>query len=581
MDDIGRLRARRGIKQALLALGFTVAFGTGLSLSTILPAFDPQREAFLKYGLVVSVVVACYSSLLAAGLVRNPALALARLTPLRPALYYGHTLWRVAPSLFAFTVLVPAVFLTCFYLSSQAKVFRGGPFPLNLVLTYYVSFLLPFHEQLSAHTWSYLFFFPRKILRLLLRKVLSSGWAIVLAGLAAAAVCVWWEPWRAFVKGMDTLLGLGVWGRIVYYLAVPFAGVFHLHEPGVPVSVQWGLTAALAAAAVLMIRTVARQWTLSPQEWDKAVFEEWVGVREEFEDTESRIEEARESRKRFIFTNIYGDGFLTAEQQGPPPAAPQRRSMEYTPSLEPEETLVRHARFWFGHSKGLPAFWAGFIALGWVCLAVLHQDSWTTAPARDTLKVLVAPVFVWLASVGFLARAGSVAWLPAIPLRWPSLMRADYLFRNPYVIVMDCLAAALITTAAFPHPAFFPVSLAVILVSRFNAYMHAWLLTARGAGHRLGYWIQLAVGGVSWAALMPVCMIFAALDTSPLAQRKLTVMLFVLVWKGGLFAVSVGCVLAEWLRSGPQVAGPRFADAELPTVPANTGEASGESLADN
>jgi hypothetical protein len=125
------------------------------------------------------------------------------------------------------------------------------------------------------------------------------------------------------------------------------------------------------------------------------------------------------------------------------------------------------------------------------------------------------------------------------------------------------------------------VALALILTGRFNAYTHAWLVTARHAGHRLGYWIQIAVGGVAWAALMPVCIIFDGLDTSPLAERKLTIMLFVLAWKAGLFAVSAGCGLVEWLRSGSQVAGPAFAAAELPTVPANTGEASGERLADN
>jgi len=579
MDNIARLKAKRAIQQALLACGFTVAFGTVLALATILPAFDPEQQAFLKYGLIVSTVVAFFSFPLAEGLVRNQDLALARLTPLSPALYYSHTLRRAILSLFALVVLVPAVFLTCFSLSSHPRAFRGGPFALNLILTYSVSFLLSFHESLSSQTWSFLFFFPRKLLKLLLRMVLSSGWIMVLAGLAAAAACIWWEPWRFFVNGMDALLGLGIWGRIVYYLAIPFAGVFCLHEPSVPVSVQWGLTGLLAAAGVLMIRTVARQWALSPREWDKAVFEEWVGVREEFEDTESRIEEARESRKRFIFTNVYGDGFLPAEQQSSPPAAPQRRNMEYTPSLEPEETLVRHARFWFGHSKGLPAFWTAFTALGWVCLAVLHQDPRVSAPTHDTLEVLLVPAFIWLASVGFLARAGSVAWLPAMPLRWPSLIRADYLFRNPYVFVVDCLAATLITTAAFPHPAFFPVSLAVILVSRFNAYTHAWLVTARHAGHRLGYWIQLAVGGVAWTALMPVCIIFDGLDTSPLAERKLTIMLFVLAWKAGLLAVSAGCGLAEWLRSGSQVAGPAFATAEFPIVPTNTAEAAGENSA--
>jgi len=581
MDNIARLKVKRALQQALLACGFTIAFGTVLALATILPAFDPEQQAFLKYGLIVSTVVAFFSFPLAEGLVRNQDLALARLTPLTPALYYSHTLRRALPSLFALVILVPAVFLTCFSISSYAKAFRGGLFALNLILTYYVSFLLSLHESLSSQTWSFLFFFPRKLLRLLLRIVLFSGWTMVLAGLAAAAACIWWEPWRFFVNGMDALLGLGIWGRIVYYLAVPFAGVFHLHQPGVPVSVQWGLTGVLAAAVVLMIRTMARQWALSPQEWDKAVFEEWVGVREEFEDTESRIEEARESSRRFIFTNVYADGFMNAEEQESPPAAPRRRSMEYTPSLEPEETLVRHARFWFGHSKGLPAFWTAFTALGWVCLAVLHQDSRVSGPTRDTLEVLLAPAFVWLASVGFLARAGSVAWLPAMPLRWPSLIRADYLFRNPYVFVTDCLAAALITTAAFPHLLFFPVALALILIGRFNAYTHAWLVTARHAGHRLGYWIQLAVGGVAWAALMPVCIIFDGLDTSPLAERKLTIMLFVLAWKAGLFAVSAGCGLVEWLRSGSQVAGPAFAAAELPTVPANTGEASGERLADN
>jgi choline-glycine betaine transporter len=104
-------------------------------------------------------------------------------------------------------------------------------------------------------------------------------------------------------------------------------------------------------------------------------------------------------------------------------------------------------------------------------------------------------------------------------------------------------------------------------------------VTARHAGHRLGHWIQLAVGGVAWTALMPVCIIFDGLDTSPLAERKLTIMLFVLAWKAGLFAVSAGCGLAEWLRSGSQVAGPAFATAEFPMVPTNTAEAAGENSA--
>lgn len=496
---------------AALIVGMATGSTYGFLSSHYVPGQPMPVLSCLGFGLFCMVGMWIIGHSFASKVAATADLQIFFLAPLTPSHYFKRNVTRIAIALFMVFVVAPAAVVALYSRIKEFRNFTAAPFSANFILTYLLVFLVPLHEKMSGRFWSKAFFFFRTIVHNLLR--LLGFWFDAIfgpTGMVGSAVLV--LLFFAFAGALayiiphigspleqsilEPLVSSGTAGLLVLYALVPFAGVLCFHQPGVPASAQWLLTAILSLLVIGCVRAIWKCSRVFPRELEEQVFAGWLEHREGIENGEETAYEADEQAKPKPPSSIECDG-LFAEPDSHPPAE-RAAILEYDPTLSPERQILRHARYW-REDLPPPFRWAWLSVV--VVLWIIYLSAPELARVRPMNLMGVREALATAVMVGMLFAAfGPVeglrmilSGLPTLPVRWPSLVWRS-LRSRPDRIAGDVLAAILLTRVLGAPLALAVAWVAVCFMLRISLLAGMWLNCSEKAGRKWPlFWYYVAM----------------------------------------------------------------------------------------